>query len=189
MHVGQLEEALAEMKRAKELDPLSLIINADLGWALYLARQYDDAISQLRSTLELDSRFVRARFLLGRVYTAEGMYEKAIPEFQKAVDLSGNSPVYVAGLGYGYAAAGKKSKAIELLNELAERAKQEYVAPYDVALVYVGLNQVDQAFTWLEKAYEVHSDFKNELKLVPILDPLRDDPRFQSLLRRLNFPE
>jgi TolB-like protein/DNA-binding winged helix-turn-helix (wHTH) protein/Tfp pilus assembly protein PilF len=189
MQVGQLEEALAEMKRAKELDPLSLIINADLGWALYLARQYDDAISQLRSTLELDSKFVRARFLLGRVYTAEGMYEKAIPEFQKAVDLSGNSPVYVAGLGYGYAAAGKKSKAIELLNELAERAKQEYVAPYDVALVYVGLDQVDQAFIWLEKAYEVHSDFKDELKLVPILDPLRDDPRFQDLLRRMNFPE
>jgi TolB-like protein/DNA-binding winged helix-turn-helix (wHTH) protein/Tfp pilus assembly protein PilF len=189
MQVGQLEEALAEMKRAKELDPLSLIINADLGWAFYLARQYDDAISQLRSTLELDSKFVRARFLLGRVYTAEGMYEKAIPEFQKAVDLSGNSPVYVAGLGYGYAAAGKKSKAIELLNELAERAKQEYVAPYDVALVYVGLDQVDQAFIWLEKAYEVHSDFKDELKLVPILDPLRDDPRFQDLLRRMNFPE
>jgi Flp pilus assembly protein TadD len=186
--MGRLDEADAEIRRARELDPLSLIINTDLGWLCYLARHYDQAIEQLRKTLELDPSFVSAHYLLGRSYLEKAMYEEATVELQRATHLSGCNAVFFAGLGCAYAASGKREEAIHILNELEERSKRRYVPPYDVALVYVALGQKDNAFTWLEKAFEERSDFKAELRVGPILDPLRSDPRFKDLLRRVNFP-
>jgi TolB-like protein/Flp pilus assembly protein TadD len=186
--VGRLAEAQAEIECARELDPLSLIINADLGWVYYLARNYDRAVEQLRKTLELDPDFVRAHYLLGRTYLEKGMYNQAVQELQKATDLSRGNAVYLAGLGCGYAKSGKTREAMRILDELVEmRSSQAYVPPYDIALVLVALGQQDSAFTWLEKAFEENSDFKDELKVGPMLDPLRSDPRFQELLRRVGL--
>jgi TolB-like protein/Flp pilus assembly protein TadD len=187
--LGRLDEAAMEIRRARELDPLSLIINADLGWVSYLARQYDKAVEQLRKTLELDQDFVRAHYLLGRTYLEKTMYDQATLEFLAATSLSERSPVYLAGLGCAYAASGKRHEAIHILNELEERSKGRYVPPYDIALIHISLGQKENAFTWLEKAFEEGSDFKDELGVGPILDPLHTDPRYRDLLRRMNLPE
>ena len=186
--LGRLDEAATEIRRARELDPLSLIINADLGWVFYLARHYDKAVEQLRKSLELDQDFVRAHYLLGRTYLEKTMYDQATQEFLAATNLSERNPVYLAGLGCAYAASGKTEEAIHILYELEERSKGRYVPPYDIALIHVSLGRKENAFTWLEKAFEEGSDFKDELKVGPILDPLHTDSRFQDLLRRMNLP-
>jgi TolB-like protein/DNA-binding winged helix-turn-helix (wHTH) protein/Flp pilus assembly protein TadD len=186
---GRLEEAAAEIGSARELDPLSLIINTDLGWVHYLARRYGQAIEQLLKTLELDSSFIRAHYLLGRSYLEKAMYRESIGNLQRAADLSGRNPVYVAGLGCAYAASGKRDEAAHILNELKETSERRYVPCYDIAIVHVTLGQKDDALVWLEKAFEEGSDFKDELGAGPALDPLRSDPRFQDLLRRVGLPQ
>jgi serine/threonine protein kinase/Flp pilus assembly protein TadD len=188
-HTGRLDEAASEIAIAREFDPVSLIINADVGWVYYLARRYDQAIEQLHKTLELDSNFVRARYLLGRSFLEKGMYAEAVRELRKATDLSGRNAVYVAGLGCAYAASGKRDEATGILRELKERSKRSYIPPCDIALIYVALGEHDEAFRWLEKAFDEGSDFKDELKAGPALDPLRTDPRFRDLLRRVDLTQ
>jgi serine/threonine-protein kinase len=187
--MGRVDEAIAEKKRARELDPLSLIINSSEGWVLYFARRYDQAIEQLQKALEMDPNFAVAHLWLGWAYEQKGMYEEAIREFQKAVTLFKGSTYPIASLGHAYAVSGKRGEALKLLNELKELSKRRYVSAYDLALVYAGLGEKDQAFKWLEKAYEERYGWITMLKLEPRFDPLRADPRFQSLLRRMNFPE
>ena len=186
--MGRLEEAITESKRAQDLDPLLLIINAFHGWWLYFARQYDQAIEQERKTLELDPNFAPAHWVLGQVYEQQERFEVAIAEFQEAVTHSGGSTMMRAALGRAYAVAGKRDEALKMLNELKERAKRSYVSPVGIAIIYVGLGEKEQAFSWLEKAYEDRSTWLIFLKVEPRFDPLRSDPRFQSLLRRMNFP-
>jgi TolB-like protein/Flp pilus assembly protein TadD len=186
--LGRFGEAAFEIGCARELDPLSLIINADLGWVFYLARQYDRAEEQLRVTLELDQNFVRAHFLLGRTYLEMRRYDQAILEFQLASSLSERNPVYVAGLACGFAASGKRDEANRILKELEKKSAERYVPRYDIALIHVSLGQGEEAFALLEKAFEERSDFKDELGVGPILDPLRSDQRFKSLVGRMNFP-
>lgn len=187
--MGRLDEAAAEILCARELDPLSLIINADLGWVYYLAHRYDQAIERLFKTLELDPNFIRAHYLLGRSYVEKAVYHKAIEELQRASDLSARKAVYLAGLACGYAASGRAREAMQILGELKERSKTRYVPPFDIGLVYIALGQVDSGFAWLEKAFEEGSDFKDELGAGPALDPLRTDPRFQDLVRRFGLPQ
>jgi len=184
--LGRPDEALAEFKRAQELDPLSLMINAGLGEALRMARRYDEAIEQTRKTLELEPNFVRAHQFLGLALTHKSLYEEAIAEYEKAVSLSGGSAFPLSWLGYVYGVAGRKGEAERVLDQLQERSKQSYVSASSIALIYMGLGRKDEAFDWLERSYQAQEPLL-QLKVNPMYDPLRDDPRFTDLLRRMNL--
>ena len=186
-NMGRHEQAIAEIRRAQALDPLSLAVNTVLGGILNNARQYDQAIEKLQETLELHPGINWPHVELGRTYVQKAMYEEAIQEFQEAVDLSEGEPVWE--LGYAYAVAGNRGEAQKVLEELKKLSKWRYVSPYGIALIYAGLGEKDQAFEWLEKAYEERDPNMVWLKNDAWLDPLRFDPRFHSLLRRLNFLE
>jgi TolB-like protein/Flp pilus assembly protein TadD len=187
--MGRHDEAIAEIKRAQQLDPLSLIINAVVGLRFRSARRYDEAIEQLRKTLEMDPNFAMAHFLLGGVYKQKGQYESAIAEYQKGRSASGGSVHLLAALGRAYAAAGKRRKALKILGELKELSKRRYVSASFVASIYVALGEKDQALEWLEKGYRDRDAAMVGLNWVPTFDPLRSDPRFEDLLRRMNFPK
>jgi serine/threonine-protein kinase len=184
---GRFEEALAEMRRAREVDPLSVSINRGLGILLYMARQYDQAIEQYRNTIEMDPKFPSVRIWLGAAYIQKGQYQRAIDELQTALKLSVED-AYAAGLlGQAYARAGRKAEALRIIETFQEQSKRQYVSAYAVAAVYTGLGDKDQAIAWLEKAYEDRSDWLYYAKVEPWLDPLRSDPRFQDLLRRMRL--
>jgi tetratricopeptide (TPR) repeat protein len=153
-----------------------------------LARRYDEAIAQCRGTLELNAGFYPAHEFLGRAYEQEKLYAPAISEFQKAVALEQDSPLAAAVLAGSYAAAGRKAEALKILSQLQELSKQRYVPPYGIAQAYAAMGDLNQAFAWLEKAYEAHSYDFVYLKVDPRNDRLRSDPRFQDILRRMNFP-
>jgi TolB-like protein/Flp pilus assembly protein TadD len=184
---GRYAEAIAEIKQAQGLDPLSLVINMNVGWVFYFARQYDEAVEQCRKTLELDPNFPAAHWMLGQAYRQKGVYDEAIAEFQKALDLSGGDPTALAALGHGYAVAGKRSEAEKILNELKELSKRRYFPQYFIALIYVGLDNKNQAFESLEKAFAERSANLTVLKAEPMFDPLRSDARFQALLQRVGL--
>ncbi len=186
--MGRLGEAIAEMKRAQRLDPLSLFHSTILGWAFHLARQYDQAIKQYRKTLDLDPNYHLAYSGLGWAYEQKSMFEEAIAAFQKARAFSGGSTLTIASLGHCYGSWGRTNEAQSLLAELNELSKARYVSPLDIAILHTGLNQRDQAFEWLEKANKERCSRLIWLKPEPRFDKLRSDPRFQSLLRRMNFP-
>jgi eukaryotic-like serine/threonine-protein kinase len=185
--VGRFEEAIAEGKRAMELDPLSLTINRSLGIAFFLARQYDQAIDQERKTLELDPNFILARDDLGYTCLQKSMYKEGIAEFEKALVTFPSNTGALSGLGYAYAVAGRRTVAQKVLDQLTELAKQKYVSPGSRASIYTGLGEKNKAFDWLEKGYEERSLRFSIVKANPIYDPLRSDPRFQDLLRRMNL--
>jgi len=185
--VGRHDQAVIESKRALELDPVSPIINAWLGWRYFFARQYDLAIEQYLKTLEMDPMFVPAHFVLGQGYEQKSMPEKAIDELKKAVSLSGGSSLYLGSLAHAYASAGKRGEAEMLLRQMNDRAQHSYVPPFDIAIIYAGLGQKDQAVLWLEKGCQERSAWMVWLKVDPRLDVLRSDPRFQGLLRRVGL--
>jgi len=186
--MGRHAEALAEIKQAQELDPLSLIISSVAGWILYFDRQDDQAIAQFRKTLELDPNFWVAHWTLGRAYEQKAMFAEAVAEIQKAIDLSEGSPLSLAALGHTYAVSGSQAEAQKVLDKLKESSKQRYISPYSIAAIHAGLGEKDQVFMWLEKAYEERSGWLIWLRAEPISDPLRSDPRFQDLLRRIGLP-
>ena len=168
--------------------PLSVFRNADLGQSLYLLRRYDRAIEQSKKALELDPNLDFAHWPLGMAYVQKAMYEEGIMHLQKAVTFSGGSPRYVAGLGYAYAVAGRKGEARKVLEKLKDLSKQRYVSPYFIATVYVGLGDTENAMKWLEKSYQDRSGWLAYVKSQPEFARLDSDPRFQDLLRRMNFP-
>ncbi|MCI0528067.1 MAG: tetratricopeptide repeat protein [Nitrospira sp.] len=184
--MGRLDEAIAEAKQAQELDPFSLIINSHLGWTYYHARQYDQSIEQLRETLQIDSNFF-IHWLLGDAYVQKGMYEEAIVELQKAVDLTKGYPLPVADLGYAYAVSGKRDEALKMLDALKERSNQEYVPSIGFTWLYIGLGEKDPAFEWLQKAYEERFIGLIWLRVNPVYDFLRSDPRYTELLRKMGL--
>ena len=186
--IGQHERALAEVRRAQELDPLSLIINHNVGWYLYFARQYDQAIEQLRKTLELDASFGPAHETLGLCYVRKRMYQQGIGELRKAISLTGGNPNIKVELGNAYAVAGRRTEALEILDELTALSKRSYFSPYLIASVYVGLGDNDQAFAWLEQACEKRDPWLANIKVEPAFDPLHSDPRFVELERRIGLP-
>jgi len=185
--MGRLDEATIEIKQALELDPLSLIINVNLGVLLYLKREYDKAIQQHLKTLELDQNFAQGRLRLGECYRQKGMLKEAIAEFQKARTLFGNSPYGLGEIGNVYALAGKKDEAIDVLTNLEELLKQGYSVNYDIAYIHFGLGDRDKAFEYLERAYEQKENGMESLKVDPSLDNLRSDPRYESLIKRMNL--
>ncbi len=188
--VGRTEEGLAELKRAQELDPLSLIIRGNLAWAYIFARRPDDALERLRPTLEMDPNFASTHWFLGSAYLEKGMYPEAIAAMKKNVELMrGGNPGSLATLAYAYALAGDKDNARRHLKELKQMSKQRPVAPEWIAVVHAGLGERDQAFAGLEKAYQERSGLLPLLKVNLLFDKLRDDPRFHDLVRRMHFPE
>ena len=183
----RFDESIAEIKRAQELDPLSRIINANLGLHYYYARQYDQAIDQLRKTINLNPDFGLAYFYMGRALSQKGMHKEAIAELQKARELSGEDPETIAELGYAYAVAGRRAEALAVLNELNALSARRYVLPYFIATIYTGLGDKDQAFAWLEKAYEQSHPGLALVNVDPKFDSLRPDPRFADLVRRIGL--
>jgi eukaryotic-like serine/threonine-protein kinase len=181
---GRLEESIEEMKRALELDSLSIEINCYLGNAFFFARQYDQAIEQFRKTLELDPNFFLPHAILGLTYIQTSMYQEGIEELEKAVAIS-SANISLCFLGCAYALAGRRPEAQKVLDQLSEISKEKYVPALHRALIYVGLGEKGQAFDWLEKAYEEH--YLIAVKAHPLYDPLRTDPRFADLLRRMNL--
>ena len=186
--IGRNEEAIEEIERARELDPLSLIVNTNVAWAYWFARQYDRAIAQFLKTLEIDPNFGLAHMRLGLAYEQKGMFAEAIAAFRKAMVLSPGTSEIIAALGHAYGVTGRRGEALQMLEELKKLSEQRYVSSYDIAVVYLGLGEKDQALAWLARAYEERSGWLGWLKVDPRLDPLRSDPRFQDLLRRMKFP-
>ena len=183
--LGRLDEALAERKRTLDLDPVSPLFNSGMAYDLYIARRFDEAINQRRKVLEMDPSLPHNLFGLGLIYAAKGMYREALAEFEK-LPPSGRRDVYLA---YTRARLGERSQALRILDELKGVSKQEYVSAYSFAVIYLGLGEKDQAFAWLEKAYEERSFLLPYLKVDPIWDPLRSDPRFADLVRRIGLPQ
>jgi serine/threonine-protein kinase len=185
--MGRPDEAIVEMKRALDVDPLALVLYAEMGWSYYIARQYDQSIEQALKAIELDPSLVLAHAALGNDYEQKKMYGQAISELNKAKVLSGNNPNFVAELGYGYAVSGQRSEAQKIIRELMERGSREYVDPCGIANIYVGIGERDLAFEWLERAYQDRSPGIAWLKAEPKYDPLRQDTRFADLLRRIGL--
>jgi serine/threonine protein kinase/Tfp pilus assembly protein PilF len=188
MTMGRHEEVMARMKKSQDLDPLSLIINVAVGWAFYHGRRYDEAIEQLRRTVELDPNYPVTCWILGLVFRKTGCNELAIAEGEKGVKLSGGSPMMRAALAHTLGAAGRPVEAGQILDDLTRSAKQKHVAPYFLAGIHVGLGENDRALEYLEKAYAEHSNWLIYLHIDPSMDGLRDEPRFQDLLRRVGLP-
>jgi len=186
--VGRFEESVAEHKRAVQLDPLSLIVNAVTGRALYEARQYDQAIEQERKTLDLDPNYILAHYDLGMAYLQKSMYAEGIGVFQKALAIYPGNTEELSGLGYAYAVAGRRAEAQKVLDKLNDISKEKYVPGWYVAMIYAGLGDKGKAFEWLEKSYDDRSIGAGQsIKMDPAFDPLRSDPRFADLLRRMNL--
>ena len=185
--MDRYEEAYTEFQRAIRLDPLSSVIHAMLGNVLIYARRYDQALKQCAKALELDPTSGPAHLGLGWAYRCKSLYEPAIARLRRACEFyPGSTPIGV--LGEVYAAAGYRGEAQKILEQLQELSKQRYVTPYVVARIHVTLGEKDEALQWLEVAYQQRAEWMVLLKVDPCLDGLRPDPRFQDLIRRMNFP-
>jgi tetratricopeptide (TPR) repeat protein len=183
--VGRQSEAIAEMGKAESLDPLSLIISADMADVLFVARLYDESIQQSRKTLEMDPNFAVAHFELGQAYLQKRMYSEAIAELQRATELSGGSPTCTSNLAYAYAISGRRNEALRILHDLTGQSNN-FSHAAEIALIYAGLGEKDKAMAWLEKAYSER--FNPSILLRPAFDALRSDSRFQDLIRRIGLP-
>ena len=186
---GRIDESIAASNRARELDPFSLSISAQRGFLLENARRYSEAIEQLHAVIKMDPDHYQAYWILGHTYSANGQHEEAIAASEKAVELSERTPGALGMLGMAYGLAGRKTDANKVLNELLKLNESRYVTPAALVNVYIGLGDKDQAFAWLEKAYQEKSNYLVYLKVFPLIDPLRSDPRYNELVRRVGLPK
>ena len=185
MALARTEHSIAEGKRSVELDPLSLINNADFGWDYFNARRYDEAITQLRKTIEMDSHFYLAHYYLGEALQLKGKLSEAIGEYRTAVELN-DDPIALALLGQAYARAGQKDKTQQILARLTEEAKSRYVSGYSFALVLLGLGDKEGAEDALERAYQ--SGEGTDIFIIrvdPLLEDLHGHPRFEALAEKI----
>jgi serine/threonine protein kinase/Tfp pilus assembly protein PilF len=187
--MGRYEEAMAEIRQAQQIDPLSLVITMDVGSVDYFDGRFDPAIQKIKKALELDSSFWRAHWLLGLAYMQKGMTVESIRELEMATALSGNNLRVIGALGQAYARAGRKADALKVLYDLKNRSKREKVGSYFVASIYLALPEKAQALRWLQRAYLQRDRWLVFAKVDPSMDPFRSDPRYQALLRRMNFPQ
>jgi len=187
--LGEFDRGIAELKRAQQLDPLSLIINADLGGAFVAARRYDEAITQLRKTIEMDPRFYFAHWNLGEALELKGQLPEAIAEYKKAAELD-EDPFVLALVGQADAKLGQRDEAIKILSQLERLATKRYVANYSFAIMHMALGEKAKAIDWLERAYRDRSGPEIVgIKVDPMLDPLHGDPRFEALVQKVLAPK
>ena len=184
---GDHDKAVAEARRAAELEPLSSIINSVVSWVLYLGRRYDDAIAQSRATLDMDPGYYAAHVYLGESYEQKKMYAEARESLERARKISGGKARDLGALGHLYAISGKRDEALNILRELERQAAAGYVEPFYIALVHIGLGNTDRALDQLEKSLENGFPWMIHWNVSPRLDPLRNHPRFAALLRRAGF--
>jgi tetratricopeptide (TPR) repeat protein len=182
--LGRHDEAIAEIKIAQELDPLSLVISRNLGSFFYLARQYDKAIGALQRTMDMDPNFSGVHVNLGMAYLQKSMYEEALAEFQKEKKQTGMG---ITGIGITYAKMGRREEAQQVLDDLIKRSKEEYVSPAGMARFYFALGENDQGFKWLDKAYEDLDSRLWNIKVNPAYDSVRSDPRFKAILEKMGL--
>ena len=186
--IGQFDEAIALRKRASDLaGPSAAPVIANLGNAYLYARRYEEAIKQYQRVLELNPRMARGHVALGMTYALMGKHEEAIAEIKQAISLR-DDVRNIAALGYAYAVAGKRAEARKVIDDLAELSKGRYGSPYFISGIYAGLGERDQAFAWLEKAYQERQPSLTLIGVEAVFDPLRSDPRFAALLRRVGLP-
>jgi len=185
--LGRFDEAKSEIHMAIELDPLSLHTSQVVALQFFLKGDFEQAIEQQQKTLETDPNYHPAYYLLGWVYKRKGDLAKAVDSFVKAAVLD-DCPLLLGALAHAYGLTGNRIKALSILDGLEEQSKRRYVSSYSRAVAYIGLDEKDQAFYWLEKALQERSVMLTWLKVGSEFDDLRDDPRFRDLLRRVNFP-
>jgi tetratricopeptide (TPR) repeat protein len=185
--MGRFSEAMEEAKKAQQIDPLSLAINTTLAGRYRDLGQYAQAIDLSRRTLEMDANFVPAHIALGSAYERQGLWRQAITEYQHAVELSHNSPPALASLGYAYGVSGNQNEARKVLAVLRAASKRHYVSAFDMAVVFAGIGDSDNAFQWLEKAYASRESQMAFLNVTRRLDPVRSDPRFAKLLHKMRL--
>jgi serine/threonine-protein kinase len=183
---GRLDEGIAMVRRGLELDPLSVLLSGDTGQAYYCARRYDEAIQQMQKSI-VDPNDAGANIILGEIYEQKGMYDEAIAAYQKAISASERTSTILGLLGHAYATSGRRAEALKILAELEEMSTQKYVSPYDMAVLYTGLGEKDRAIEQLNKAYEQRAGWVINLKVEPLFDPLRSDPRFADIVRRMSL--
>jgi len=184
--LGRYDEAIAEMKKAQSLDPLSLIINTDLAELFVLSHAYDESIRQSRKTIEMDPNFAMAHNQLAQAYLQQHVYKEAVVELQKAVQLSGGSPICIANLARAYALSGQKSEALTLLSDLKTSSTPGFSHASEIAAIYVSLGDMDEAMHWIEKGYAER--FNPGVLIRPGFDPLRSDPRFKNVVHSIGLP-
>jgi TolB-like protein/DNA-binding winged helix-turn-helix (wHTH) protein/Flp pilus assembly protein TadD len=184
--VGRPDEAIAEMRKAGSLDPLSLIIMVELAELLTISHSYDESIRQSRKALEMDPNFALAHNQLGEAFLQKHMHAEAVAELKKAVQLSGGSPTCMANLARAYVASGERRGAEELLHDLQNRSTPGYPDHAEIAAIYASLGDADLAMSWLAKAFQER--FNPSVLLRPGFDPLRSNPRFEALRRRIGLP-
>jgi DNA-binding winged helix-turn-helix (wHTH) protein/TolB-like protein/Tfp pilus assembly protein PilF len=185
--MGRSEEATREFNLAQKTDPLSVVINVDIGKSFFFGHQSDRAIAQMQETLKLDPDFPTARLFLAMSYNQKGMTDEAVVELKRVIDMTGGVTLFKAVLAFVYAQAGRTNEATAVLNELEALSERQPVPAFQIALVYAGLNDKDQAFIWLDKGFAEHDPFLLYLKTDPNFDVLRLDPRFQELLSRMKY--
>ncbi|MGA2587597.1 MAG: protein kinase [Candidatus Aminicenantales bacterium] len=188
--MGRFEEGLLECSRAREIEPTSLEINAMMGVHYAFARQFEQAVKQLTATLEMEPNFAFAHWLLGGVYQAKPTLGDVVAQMKKALALEPSSPRYIAGVGIAYSQEGKRSEALKILADLQELSKRRYVPPTSLAFILLYMeDKREEGFKELERGYEDRTTYMCQMKVMPQFDPFRSDPRFQALLRRMNFPQ
>jgi TolB-like protein/DNA-binding winged helix-turn-helix (wHTH) protein/Tfp pilus assembly protein PilF len=190
--LGRYDEALAEAKRARELDPLNVLSYRVVGMVLYCNHQYDPALQEWSNAMKIDAKNPAVNGDVGRAYLQKGMYQEAITQFETARSLAGGetgaSATGGGWLAHAYGAAGRRDDALKILDALKQRSQQTYVSPLNIAIIYLGLGDRDRTFEWLEVGYAMRDADMVLLNVNPVWDPLRKDPRFTALLRRMNFP-
>jgi len=184
--MGSHDKAIAEMKRSLELEPLSLVAGANLAAVYMYARQFDLAVDQAKRTYDLDPSFVTGQNWMCHTYNAKGMYAESLSISEKTL---GSSYQLLSALSYSYARVGRRPEAEALIKRWKEIEKTEYVTNYWIAVSYAALGNKEAAFAELEKAYQAHDWFLSRLKVDPFMDPLRDDPRFKDLIKRVGLPQ
>jgi len=188
VYQGRIPEALAQVQRTLELEPLSLVMNSNSCLIHLLGRECDEAIQRARKTLELDAHFAPPNLFLGWALQKKGKHEEALEALRQAVPLSANGPRYVASLAHAYALSGEVDSAMKTLAQLEEMAKQRYVSAYDFAIIHAGFDDREKTFAWLNRAYAERSTWMAMIKADPRLESFRGEPRFKDLLRKLGLP-
>jgi tetratricopeptide (TPR) repeat protein len=185
--LGRFGESLREIQEARRMEPLETVNAAVLGWALYMARRFDESIKELRKVIELDPEFSIAYWYQSGNFIAQKMWGEAIPTIQKLVELSSESIFALSALGLAYALSGMKAEALKILERMDGLSKDRYVGSLWRAMVWMGLGEMNRALENLEKAYLEKESIMACLKIWPMLDSLRPEPRFKDLLKKMNL--